>query len=307
MPFYFNFANVPVTIPVFFAIRDQISDKYNVEFIFVDDGSRDGTYSALEAVQAQNPDFVTTVKLSRNFGSTNAVFAGIEYSKGDVHIFTASDLQTPPSMILEMLDYWEKGIKVVYAHRTGRDESFFVRVTARIYHWLISIALPGSPKGGFDSFLLDRKVTEDVSRNRSANEYLPSLIMWLGYPSVGIPYVRLKRTIGKSRWNFSKKMGAFFDSFLGYSYLPIRAIAIVGVIFGILGIAYLLLIIVSYINGDIDERGWASLMSVVLIAASVNFIFLSILGEYVWRILTSVQARANFIVETSSRRVSSNG
>lgn len=297
IPCYYNEGNIPVTLPTFWEMEKQMNLDFTFEYILVDDGSKDNTYAEMVKIQSINPDKVSILKLSRNFGSTNAVLAGMSIANGEALIFTAADMQTPPKLIFEMLEYWSEKTPVVYAHRKKRDESWLVKIPSKIYHWLMSKVLPGSPLGGFDSFLIDKKVAAQILKNSTVDEYFPSLLVWLGYPSVGIPYNRLKREIGTSQWVLSKKIKTFFDSFLGYSYIPIRFMLLAGGFFGLIGLIYIGSIVYVYFDKGIDQEGWASLMVILLASSALNFLFLGILGEYIWRVLKSSQGRANYIID----------
>lgn len=270
----------------------------NVEYVFVDDGSKDNTWGELQKIKSQNQDRITLVKLAGNVGSYNAVVAGMKYSTGDCNVFISADLQDPPELIPQMFAYWQKGIKFVVANRTDREESFSQKLFSNTYHRLIKrYALPHVPKGGFDMVLFDKQLKEEVLNIQERNTNTVYLLAWLNYDFVSIPYVRRKREIGVSRWTMKKKIKLFIDSFVSFSFAPIRAITIAGLLLGIVAFLYALLIVISKIRGGIDVEGWSAMMVTFLFVSSFQMIGLGILGEYVWRALDASRKRPIYVVD----------
>ena len=270
----------------------------NVEYVFVDDGSKDNTWGELKKIKSQNQDRITLVKLAGNVGSYNAVVAGMKYSTGDCNVFISADLQDPPELIPQMFAYWQKGIKFVVANRTDREESFSQKLFSNTYHRLIKrYALPHVPKGGFDMVLFDKQLKEEVLNIQERNTNTVYLLAWLNYDFVSIPYVRRKREIGVSRWTMKKKIKLFIDSFVSFSFAPIRAITIAGLLLGIVAFLYALLIVISKIRGGIDVEGWSAMMVTFLFVSSFQMIGLGILGEYVWRALDASRKRPIYVVD----------
>jgi len=129
------------------------------------------------------------------------------------------------------------------------------------------------------------------------HSYLPYLLMWMGYDFVSIPYQRKKRELGKSTYTLSKKIKTFIDSFVAFSYMPIRLISITGIVLGILAFLFGAFLILSKLTGFIPVAGWTSLMVIMLFVSSFQMIALGIIGEYVWRGLEASRNRPNFLVE----------
>src|SRR5215207_9861480 len=161
VPVYYNELNLPDTIPQLLHLKEKLPG-YNFELIFVDDGSSDHSLEILLDFQSNHAYIIKIAKLTRNFGSMAAIQAGFTVAKGDCVGMITADLQDPPELFLEMLSYWEKGIKAVFAVRHGREESLLTRLFSNIYYSFIrKFALANYPEGGFDFFLVDRQVVEE--------------------------------------------------------------------------------------------------------------------------------------------------
>jgi dolichol-phosphate mannosyltransferase len=222
----------------------------------------------------------------------------MNYATGDANVIISADLQDPPELIPQMFEHWVKGIKFVIANRQDREESFSQKLFSNTYHNLIKkYALPHIPKGGFDLVLFDKQLRESVVKVNERNTNTIYLLAWLNYEYVTIPYVRRKRDIGKSRWTLKKKIKLFIDSFVSFSFMPIRAITVLGFLFGFLAFIYGSFVIVSRLLGNVPIEGWSSLMIVILFVASFQMIAIGIIGEYVWRTLDAARGRPNFVVD----------
>ncbi len=307
IPCYFNAENIPVTAAEVIANEKAFPSDVTFEYVMVDDGSKDNTYQERLNCQAIYPDRVKVLKLAGNVGSYNAVLAGLNYATGDCNIILAADLQDPPELIPKMYDYWLKGIKFVIANRTDREESRSQKFFSNSFHRLIKkLALKNIPDGGFDLVLFDRQLREQAVKMNENNAHLIYLLAWMNYDYVSIPYVRRKREIGKSRWTLQKKVKLFIDSFVSFSFFPIRTISVIGIILGIIAFFYGLFVLVAKLTGMVALSGWTSIMVVLLFVSSFQMISLGIIGEYVWRGLDAARKRPNFIVDKFHNVVDSN-
>lgn len=298
IPCYFNEANLPVTFSRLQNMETLLPPGTETEYVFVDDGSGDRTWQVLQDLQRQVPGSVCLVRLAGNVGSYNAILAGMAQASGDCSTVISADLQDPPELIPQMFGHWQQGIKLVMANRERREEGFFTRTLASLFHTLIrKFALRNIPKGGFDFVLFDRKLQEEVIKMAEKNTNTLFLLPWLGYPYVTIPYVRQRREIGESRWTTSKKVKLFIDSFIAFSFFPIRLITVSGLIFGIGSLAYALVVLYERLSGQIPVQGWSALMIVLLLVSSFQMMALGILGEYLWRTLDAVRRRPPYVVD----------
>jgi dolichol-phosphate mannosyltransferase len=228
-----------------------------------------------------------------------ALQAGLTVATGDCIGVIAADLQDPPELFLEMVRHWEQGVKAVFAVRSDREESFAQKNFSNLYYALINrFAVPGYPSGGFDFFLVDRQVIDEVNKIEEKNTNLMTLIFWLGYQAVFIPYVRRKREKGKSRWTLGKKVKLFVDTFVSFSYFPIRLFSFLGIIYAVLSFSYGAFIFVSWLTFGIEVQGWVPMMLVLTFTAGLQMTLLGILGEYLWRNLDETRGRPLYVIDT---------
>ncbi|WP_405104646.1 glycosyltransferase family 2 protein [Paenibacillus sp. FSL K6-1217] len=296
VPIYYNELNIPHTIPRLKDLENIIPDC-DFEFVFVDDGSKDRSFSLLMEAKKQDSR-IKVIKLSRNFGSMSAIQAGLNYTTGDCVGIIAADLQDPPELFKEMIEYWRSGKKVVLATREDREESFSQKLFSNTYYLLLEkFALKGYPKGGFDFLLIDKQVVHEVVRIEEKNTNIMSLIYWLGHDQVQIPYVRQERKLGKSRWTLSKKIKLFIDSFVSFSYSPIRFMSFIGVITAILSFLYGVFVIVGTLSGFIELQGWTTIIALITFLLGIIMIMLGIIGEYLWRILDESRERPSYVID----------
>jgi glycosyltransferase involved in cell wall biosynthesis len=299
IPCYFNEENIPVTAQTLIENERAFDADVEFEYVLVDDGSKDNTYEAILAFHKQYPDKVKAVKLASNVGSHNAILAGLHYATGDVCVILAADLQDPPELIPKMYGYWKQGLKLVLANRTDREESFGQRFFATTFHALIKrLALKNVPDGGFDLVLFDKALKDELVKMSEKNTHILYLLVWLGYEYVNIPYTRRKRDIGVSRWTLAKKVKLLIDSFIAFSFFPIRAISFLGLILGLGAFGYGSFVILARMFGWIPYvQGWSSLMVVFVLVSAFQMMALGIIGEYVWRALDASRRRPNFVVD----------
>ena len=149
-----------------------------------------------------------------------------------------------------------------------------------------------------DFVLLGRKAVDVLIRNRESHSFFQGQILWTGFPIKFIEYRRMDRETGKSRWTFGKKLTYLLDGVIGYSYFPIRFIAIAGVVIAVLGLLYAASIFVLKLIGGIPVQGWAPLMIMILVMGGFQMLMLGIIGEYLWRALAQVRNRDLYIVDT---------
>lgn len=301
-------AKISIIIPVYFnelnlqPLYDDLSTKVlknlvDYEIVMVDDGSKDGSWQEMQKLKMQDPH-IKLVKLSRNFGSHAAILAGYLNCTGDCAVVKAADLQEPSELILEMYNSWQRGNKVVLAVREDREEGMMQKLFSNTYYWLVrKFALSNMPKGGFDCFLIDRKVIEVLRLLDEKNSAITLQILWAGFKTEQVFYIRKAREIGKSRWTLAKKIKLVVDSMMGFSYFPIRLISVIGVtMFGGSILATILLVCSKFIMG-VPVQGWTSLMVLILFAFGTIMLTLGILGEYIWRGFDASRNRPPYIID----------
>lgn len=265
------------------------------EIVFVDDGSRDRSLEEIRGIKA-NDSSVVGITFTRNFGQMAAMLAGFAEASGDAVINISADLQDPVDLIPQMVTKWSEGAEIVACYRTDRADGFAAKMTSRIAYGIIRLSLPQIPAGGFDFVLMDRKVMDAFNAVDVRHRFFQGDLLWTGYRLQLIPYVRQKRTIGRSQYNFAKRLKNFMDAILDASYLPIRFISLCGFAVSVVGVIYAMTIVASWAMGHTPFDGWAPLMIVNLCLSGLIMIMLGVIGEYVWRINEEVRKKPNYIV-----------
>jgi len=297
VPVYYNELNLPETVPQLLALQDRLPG-YTLELVFVDDGSKDRSLEVLLDFQSRYPAQIRVAKLTRNFGSMSAIQAGFTIATGDCVGMISADLQDPPELFCEMIRHWENGTKAVFAVRQDREESGLQKLLSNGYYSLIRrLAIQDYPDGGFDFFLVDRQVIEELNKIREKNTNVMTLIHWLGFQPILIPYVRRSRTKGTSRWTLAKKVKLFIDTFVAFSYFPIRALSLTGLLVAVGSFLYGLFIFFYWLFYDIPVQGYVPIMLVITFTAGLQMTMLGVLGEYLWRTLDEVRRRPPFVID----------
>jgi dolichol-phosphate mannosyltransferase len=284
-------------LPLLYERLKDVTEKseHEFEFIFVDDGSSDNSFNILKELTIKNSR-IKVIKLSRNFGSHAACLAGLVYAKGDACTFLSADLQDPPELIQHLIDEWNKGYEVVIGIREWGEKT--LRLFPKIYYKLVRrFALKNMPEMGTDVFLIDRKVVDSITAMREKNTSIFGLILWCGFNQTFITYKKDPRHKGISKWTISKKIKLFIDTFVSFSYFPIKVISLVGILFSFAGFIYASFIIFNKLFFAMPVEGWASLMVVLLVASGVQLLMLGILGEYLWRNFDESRKRPIFIID----------
>jgi dolichol-phosphate mannosyltransferase len=296
VPVYYNELNIPHTVPRLQALQERLPE-WELEFIFVDDGSKDQSLALLLAAREQDAR-IKVIKLSKNVGSMAAIQAGLTFATGSCVGVIAADLQDPPELFCEMLEKWKQGKKVVMAVRADREEPRLQKFVSNLYYAMMDrFAIPGYPRGGFDFVLLDQQVVGEISSIKEKNTNIMSLIFWLGHEQCSIPYVRRQREHGVSRWTLAKKLKLFIDSFVAFSYTPIRMMSLLGLFLAMLGFLYGLIAIFNRIVHSAVIEGWTAIIVILTFGFGMIMIMLGIIGEYLWRILDESRKRPAYIID----------
>ncbi|MES2386719.1 MAG: glycosyltransferase family 2 protein [Bacteroidota bacterium] len=300
VPVYFNEGSLEKTYELIMTQVVAANPTRSYEFVFIDDGSGDGSYAELLGIKAKNPDNVTVIKLSRNFGQVSAFMAGYSLARGKCIINISADLQDPPHLINEMLDnHFNHGFQIVICTREAREESYFRRKTSKLFYaWMKKLSFKNMPEGGFDFALISARVKNIILSQREANPFWQGQILWTGFAIKWIPYTRLAREIGTSRWTFAKKVKYLLDGVLSYSYYPLRLMSGIGLITALIGFLYALVVIAQYFMGGAPFQGWSPIMIVLLVVSGLQMLMLGIIGEYLWRTLDQTRNRGQFIIES---------
>lgn len=301
IPVYFNEDNLP---PLYEDMKDKLftQTQYEWEVVMINDGSKDNSYEVMQKLAGQDSR-LKIYSLSRNFGSDAAVLCGLARCTGDCAVVKAADLQEPTELVLEMVESWRKGNNVVLAVRKGRDEGKMQIMFSNLYYWLVrKTAFPQMPKGGFDVFLLDKKVISVLMQLDERNSAMTGQILWSGFRTGYVYYTRLQREIGKSRWTLRKKIRLVMDTLFSFSTLPITAVVGIGTVSCVGALIWAVYVFVCRLMGEIDVQGWTTLFVFNLFSFGVIMLTLGILGEYLWRTFDASRNRPTYIEEDDFQR-----
>jgi dolichol-phosphate mannosyltransferase len=297
VPVFQNEANLAATVPRLLSLRELLPG-YELELVFVDDGSRDRSFDILCEHAAQHPDTIVVVKLTRNFGQTPAVQAGLRRASGACVGVISADLQEPCELFADMAAAWERGAMFVMGERQARLEGRVHRLLSGIYWKLIRrFAFADFPKMGYDFCLLDRRVVDDINRINEKNSSIFVLIYWLGYRAVRIPLTREVRRAGRSQWGLGKKVSFTVDTLVGFTYVPARLIMIMGFALAALSLCYLLYALASWAILHAAPPGWMTQVGLITLLGATMSGALGIISEYLLRILDEVRRRPPYVVE----------
>ena len=277
----------------------KLSDKYNYEIIFINDGSKDSTLEILKKI-ASNDDNVKIISFSRNFGHQAAVTAGIRNVTGDAVIIMDADLQDPPELFDGMIEKWEEGYEVVYGKRKTREgESIFKLLTARMfYNTLNKLSEIEIPKDTGDFRLVDRKVIDVIATLPEHNKFLRGLFSWVGFNQYAYEYNRVNRVAGKTKYPFKKMFKLATDGILSFSAKPLKIVGAIGIFSVIVSIIILIYSIVSYMfKLNSLTPGWTSIMCTMTFIGGIILISLWMIGEYIARIYEESLGRPEYIID----------
>ena len=277
----------------------SLSDKYEYEIIFVNDGSKDKTLKILKDI-ANNDKCVKVISFSRNFGHQAAVTAGIKYITGDAIVIMDADLQDPPELIPDMLKLWEEGNEVIYGKRkTRKGESAFKLLTAKMFYtFLNSMSEVEIPKNTGDFRLVDRKVIDVINSLPEHNKFLRGLFSWVGFEQKAFLYDRPERKLGTTKYPFKKMFKLASDGILSFSTKPMKIVGGLGVISILFAISVLIYSLCSYFGQWNNlTPGWTSIMVCITFFAGVQLLSLWVLSEYISRIYDESKGRPEYIIK----------
>ncbi len=281
-------------------VMDRTGEPW--ELVLINDGSRDRTRELMRELHKRD-ERVHYIDFARNFGHQLAVTAGMDYAQGEAIILIDADLQDPPELILEMIQKWKEGYKVVYAIRSERKgETWFKLFTAKLFYRLIfRITDVNIPQDTGDFRLMDRQVVNAMKQMRERHRFIRGMTSWVGFSQTGVYYVRQERFAGETNYPLRKMLKFASDAITGFSYLPLQLATYLG--FSIAGLSGLgtILVIIARLFGDGDPArqpffGQATTLVMVLFLGGIQLICLGIIGEYLGRIYDEVKHRPLYVV-----------
>lgn len=276
--------------------QGKISEKSRI--LYVNDGSKDRTWSIIEELYKENPH-VSGLNLSRNRGHQNAVFAGLMYVKDycDAAISMDADLQDDINAIDEMVDKFNQGIDVVYGVRSSRKkDTFFKKFTAEGFYKIMKWMGVDIVFNHADYRLMSKRVLEQMENYKEVNLFLRGMVPLIGYPSDNVYYERQERFAGESKYPLKKMLSFAFDGITSFSVKPIRFILSMGMIIFLVSIVILLYSVVRHFMGA-TVLGWSSLMVSVWALGGLQLLAIGVVGEYIGKMYLETKGRPRFAIQ----------
>lgn len=291
--------NEAAGLPALFAALAETLDRIEgeKEVIAVDDGSTDATFLALCALREKFP-YLRVLRLARNFGKEAALTCGLNHATGNAVVTMDSDLQHPPAVILDMLEKWRGGARVVYALRRNRDGDSALRrgLTRAFYALFARIADLDLPPGAGDFRLMDRRVVEAVNRLPERNRFMKGLMTWVGFESAFVPFDPDPRARGASSFSLRRLFRLALDAITAFSTVPLRVWSVAGVLISGVAFVYAVYLMIDTLVFGAKTPGFATIMCAMLFLGGIQLISLGVIGEYVGRIFNEVKGRPLYIV-----------
>lgn len=296
IPFLNESAGIPMLVEQLNEYSLTLS-LFDLEVVFVNDGSLDDSAGLLLSASHQNYR-AKLISLSKNFGSHAALRAGILHASGDYITFMYADLQDPLALIGQLFTKSSEGNDIIWAVRKRTENSFLERLFSKFYATLMQkFAIASYPVQGFDIVMFSKKIQKVLNTSIESNSSIFLQILSLGYKQVSIEYGKRARKHGKSKWTINKKIKLLIDSFVSFSFAPIRLVSIVGLIIFLIGIVWSVYIIARKLILNDLESGWPTIISILLIGFGITNMSLGIIAEYLWRTLDASRKRPVFIID----------
>lgn len=278
------------------SVMESLDESF--ELVLINDGCRDSSPTIMRELHQQDSR-VKVVNFSRNFGHQLAITAGIDYAQGQAVVVIDSDLQDPPEVIPDLIAKWREGYQVVYAVRSEREgETWFKKTTAALFYRMIaSITSIQIPVDTGDFRLMDRHVVDALTSIREHHRFMRGLSVWVGFKQTGVPYKRLARTAGETKYPLRKMLRFAFDGITSFSYVPLQLATYTGFLIAGLSVLFIIVAVVLRLSSGLEAfKGQATTLVSVLFIGGVQLIFLGIIGEYLGRIYNEVKQRPLYLV-----------
>jgi polyisoprenyl-phosphate glycosyltransferase len=274
------------------------------EILFVDDGSSDETAEILRAVNAEDGR-IKAVSFSRNFGKEIAIAAGVDAAAGRGAVIMDADLQHPPEIIAEFVARWREGFQNVYGVRRSRDTESWARrwLAQRFYHLFRLFGETELPEGAGDFRLLDRVALDALRALRERARFSKGLYAWIGFKSIGVPFVVAERHAGQSKFSYRKLTRFAFDGILSFTTVPLKVWAYIGAVIALLAFLSAVYFVIEVMVWGVSAPGFATLIVSIMFFAGVQLLSLGVLGEYIARVFAEVKGRPLYIIAERIGRI----
>ena len=298
--------NEEESMPLFYDEICKVAESFkhvDFEFIFVNDGSRDGTLSIARDLSKKDKR-VRYISFSRNFGKEAAILAGLEYSVGDYVAIMDADLQDPPSLLHEMYDgIKNEGYDCVATRRVSRKgeppiRSFF----AKCYYRLINkISKTEIVDGARDYRLMSRQMVNSILELKEYNRFSKGIFSWVGYETKWLEYKNVERVAGTTKWSFWKLFLYSLESIVAFSTVPLAIASIMGLLFFLVSVIMIIFIIVKTLTIGDPVAGWPSLVCIIFFVSGVQLFSIGVIGQYLSKLYLEVKNRPVYIVKETEK------
>ncbi len=288
--------------PIFYKTVHEMEDKLpsvDLEFVFVDDGSKDDTLQVIKDLRSQD-ERVHYVSFSRNFGKEAGIYAGLEKAKGDYVVIMDVDLQDPPALLPEMLDYIESGeYECVATRRVDRKgeppiRSWFAR---KFYKLMNKISSTDVVDGARDYQMMTRKVVEAILSMGEYNRFSKGIFGWVGFKRKWLEFENVERVAGETKWSFWKLFIYAIDGIVAFSTAPLILASVFGSIMCLVAFLFIVIIIVrTLVFGD-PTSGWPSMVCIILLVSGIQLLCLGIQGQYMAKMYLETKKRPIYLVQ----------
>lgn len=278
------------------AVAADLSPKYQFEFVMVENGSVDDTFSKLLRIHQADPRF-KILRFSRNFGIEAAVTAGLRYADGDAAVIMCADLQEPPELIPALIAQWELGYDNVYGIvRNRHDEGGLRRALTRVFYWLVNrLNAHPVPENVSDFRLVDRKMYETLNQLDERNRMLRTMWGWIGGTSTGVPFDRMPRHGGRSTYQLGRNIAFALRGIMSSSTTPLKLIPFFGLTLSVFSFVLLVGFAIRWFLLGVPFNGFGTILALMLLLFGLLFLLLGMVSEYVGLIFEEVRGRPIYV------------
>lgn len=270
-------------------------EQMDYELVFVNDGSRDGTWQKIVDLAQADPH-VVGVNFSRNFGKEAAILAGLAQAKGDCCAVMDCDLQHPPETLVEMIRLWREGYEVIEGVKRSRgEESGLHRFAAGSFYRIMSKATKVDMSRASDFKLIDRKAVNAILSLPEKNAFFRALSSWVGFKTISVEFDVQEREAGKSKWNSRSLISYAVRNITSFSSAPLQLITVCGGIVLALAVIMGIQTLVRYFSGTAVE-GFTTVILLILLIGSVLMLSLGLIGYYLAQIYNELKNRPRYLI-----------
>lgn len=277
-----------------FDMRDE-----EIEFVYVDDGSSDGTYKKLQELYDENPTAnIQVISFSRNFGKESAMYAGLCNAKGDLVCIIDADLQQRPEVVAQMIDIIEEdeSLDCVTAYQEARHENAVMSKVKSVFYKLINkISDVDFVDGASDFRLMRRNMVDALVSMTEYHRFSKGLFSWVGFHTKYIPYEVADRTEGESKWNVRKLTKYALDGIVAFSTAPLKIATYLGFFTSFASLVYLIVVIIQKLFFEISVKGYPTIVVLILFTGGIQLFFFGLLGGYISKMYVQVKNRPIYV------------